>query len=64
MPEVIPTPVPQKTKPKEVSYTKNPTLNKILNETARGDEYEEYPTMTGTFLIVQEWLRLWVMVEC
>ena len=50
VPEVIPTSVPQKTKPKEVSYTKNPTLNKILNETARGDEFEEYPTMgNGTF---------------
>ena len=47
VPEVIPTPVPQKTKPKEVSYTKNPTLNKILNETARGEEFEEYPTMGG-----------------
>ena len=44
---VIPTSVPQKTKPKEVSYTKNPTLNKILNETARGEEFEEYPTMGG-----------------
>ena len=43
--EVIPKPVPQKSKPKEVSYTKNPTLNKILNETAQGDEFEEYPTM-------------------
>ena len=47
VPEVIPTSVPQKTKPKEVSYTKNPTLNKILNETARGEEFEEYPTMGG-----------------
>ena len=37
VPEVIPKPVPQKSKPEEVSYTKNPTLNKILNETARGD---------------------------
>ena len=43
VPEVLP--VPKKTKPEEVSYTKNPTLNKILNETARGDEFEEYPTM-------------------
>ena len=43
----VPTSVPKKTKPKEVSYTKNPTLNKILNETARGDEFEEYPTMGG-----------------
>jgi len=48
VPEVLP--VPQKAKPKEVSYTKNPTLNKILNETARGEEFEEYPTMgNGTF---------------
>ena len=45
VPEVIPKPVPQKSKPEEVSYTKNPTLNKILNETARGEEFEEYPTM-------------------
>jgi len=45
VPEVIPKPVPKKSKPEEVSYTKNPTLNKILNETARGDEFEEYPTM-------------------
>ena len=45
VPEVIPKPVPRKSKPEEVSYTKNPTLNKILNETARGDEFEEYPTM-------------------
>ena len=39
VPEVIPKPVPQKSKPEEVSYTKNPTLNKILNETARGEEF-------------------------
>ena len=45
VPEVIPKPVPRKSKPEEVSYTKNPTLNKILNETARGEEFEEYPTM-------------------
>jgi hypothetical protein len=32
----------------EVSYTKNPTLNKILNETAQqNSESEEYPTMGG-----------------
>ena len=43
VPEVLP--VPKKTKPEEVSYTKNPTLNKILNETAQGEEFEEYPTM-------------------
>ena len=30
---------------KEVSYTKDPTLNKILNETAQSQEFEEYPTM-------------------
>ena len=45
VPEVLSKPVPQKSKPEEVSYTKNPTLNKILNETAQGDEFEEYPTM-------------------
>ena len=36
---------PKRKKPKEVSYTKNPTLNKILNETAQSQELEEYPTM-------------------
>ena len=45
IPEVLPKPVPKKSKPKEVSYTKNPTLNKILNETAQSQELEEYPTM-------------------
>ena len=32
---------------KEVSYTKNPMLNKILNETAQSQEFEEYPTISG-----------------
>ena len=32
-------------KSKEVSYTKDPTLNKILNETAQSPEFEEYPSM-------------------
>ena len=44
--EVLPK---RKSKPKkEVTYTKNPVLNDILNETANAgtDEYEEYPTMT------------------
>ena len=36
---------PKRKKPKEVSYTKDPTLNKILNETAQSQEFEEYPTM-------------------
>ena len=45
VPEVLP--VPKKTKPEEVSYTSNPTLNKILNETAQQGEYDEYPTMSG-----------------
>ena len=45
VPEVLP--VPKKSKPKEVSYTSNPTLYKILNETAQQNEYDEYPTMTG-----------------
>ena len=50
VPEVLSKPIPKKSKPKEVSYTKDPTLNKILNETARGEEFEEYPTMgNGTF---------------
>ena len=47
VPDVLPKPVPKKSKPKEVSYTSNPTLNKILNETAQQGEYDEYPTMTG-----------------
>ena len=45
--EVLPE---RKSKPKKkVTYTKNPVLNDILNETANAgtDEYEEYPTMTG-----------------
>ena len=45
--EVLPK---RKSKPKkEVTYTKNPVLNDILNETANaGDsDFEEYPTMTG-----------------
>ena len=47
VPDVLPKPVPKKSKPKEVSYTSNPTLNKILNETAQQSEYDEYPTMGG-----------------
>ena len=47
VPDVLPKPVPKKSKPEEVSYTSNPTLNKILNETAQQGEYDEYPTMTG-----------------
>ncbi len=45
--EVLPK---RKSKPKEkVTYTKNPVLNDILNETANAgtDEFDEYPTMTG-----------------
>jgi len=44
--EVLPQ---RKPKPKkEVTYTKNPVLNDILNETANaGNEFDEYPTMTG-----------------
>tara|TARA_R100000152_G_C6726879_1_gene152047 strand:- start:33 stop:512 length:480 start_codon:yes stop_codon:yes gene_type:complete len=45
VPEVLPKPVSKKAKTKEVSYTKNPTLNKILNETANAGEFEEYPSM-------------------
>tara|TARA_R100000995_G_scaffold65769_1_gene34728 strand:- start:2383 stop:2859 length:477 start_codon:yes stop_codon:yes gene_type:complete len=47
VPEVLSEPIPKKAKPKEVSYTSNPTLNKILNETAQQGEYDEYPTMSG-----------------
>ena len=47
VPDVLPKPVPKKSKPEEVSYTSNPTLNKILNETAQSEEFDEYPTMTG-----------------
>jgi len=43
--EVLPE---RKPKPKkEVTYTKNPLLNDILNETARAGETDEYPTMSG-----------------
>ena len=45
--ELLSKPVPKKSEVKEVSYTKNPTLNKILNETAQKDEFAEYPTMGG-----------------
>ena len=47
VPDVLPKPVPKKSEIEEVSYTSNPTLNKILNETAQQDEYDEYPTMSG-----------------
>ena len=47
VPEVLSKPVPKKSEVEEVSYTKNPTLNKILNETAQNDEFAEYPTMGG-----------------
>jgi len=47
VPDILPKPVPKKSKPKEVSYTSNPTLNKILNETAQSEEFDEYPTMGG-----------------
>ena len=43
--EVLPK---RKPKPKEkVTYTKNPVLNDILNETANAGETDEYPTMGG-----------------
>jgi len=43
--EVLPK---RKSKPKEkVTYTKNPVLNDILNETATAGETDEYPTMGG-----------------
>ena len=45
VPNVLSKPIPKKTKSKEVSYTKNPTLNKILNETAQSQELDEYPSM-------------------
>ena len=45
IPEVLAKPSSKKSKPKEVSYTKDPTLNKILNETAQSQEFEEYPSM-------------------
>ena len=47
VPEVLSKPVHKKSEVKEVSYTKDPTLNKILNETAQNDEFAEYPTMGG-----------------
>mgnify|MGYP000960644210 FL=1 len=43
VPEVLPKPKNRE----EVSYTKNPMLNKVLNETAQQNEMEEYPTMGG-----------------
>ena len=47
VPDVLPKPVPKKSEIEEVSYTSNPTLNKILNETAQSGEFDEYPTMGG-----------------
>ena len=47
VPEVLAKPIPKKAKPKTISYTKNPLLNDILNETARAGEADEYPTMGG-----------------
>ena len=45
VPEVLAKPIPKKTKSKNVSYTKDQTLNKILNETAQSQELDEYPSM-------------------
>ena len=45
VPNVLSKPIPKKFKPKEVSYTKDSTLNKILNETAQSQEFDEYPNM-------------------
>ena len=45
VPNVLSKPIPKKSKPKEVSYTKDSTLNKILNETAQSQEFDEYPNM-------------------
>ena len=45
VPKVLSKPIPKKSKSKEVSYTKDPTLNKILNETAQSQEFDEYPNM-------------------
>ena len=45
VPKVLTKSAPKKTKSEEVSYTKNPTLNKILNETAHSQEFDEYPNM-------------------
>ena len=44
---VTPMPKPKPKPRKEVSYTKNPMLNDILNETARAGELDEYPSMGG-----------------
>ena len=41
-------PVVKKKKVEKRNYTDNPTLNKILNETAQNPK-EEYPTLGGTF---------------
>ena len=44
---VTPMPKPKPKPRKEGSYTKNPMLNDILNETARAGELDEYPSMGG-----------------
>jgi hypothetical protein len=45
IPEALAKPIPKKSKPEEISYTKDPMLNKILNETAHSPEFDEYPNM-------------------
>ena len=44
VPEVLPK---RKSQKEQVSYVKDPVLNKVLNETAQQNEMEEYPTMGG-----------------
>ena len=44
VPEVLPKPKSQR---EQVSYVKDPMLNKVLNETAQKNEMDEYPTMGG-----------------
>lgn len=44
VPEVLPKPKSQR---EQVSYVKDPMLNKVLNETAQQNEMDEYPTMGG-----------------
>jgi hypothetical protein len=45
VPEMLTKPIPKKSNSKKVSYAKDPMLNKILNETAQSQEFDEYPNM-------------------
>ena len=59
VPEVLPKPKSQR---EQVSYVKDPMLNKVLNETAQQNEMDEYPTMGGGTFDTSRMAELWDMV--